>query len=166
MRENRPSGSEGGGAELNRSSLPLSLVAAESPPYSGYYLRPKPARCHFRTAVSWNFGVPRAYPLAIPGKAGISMLDTQGPRFVSRRIWLLRNRGSEMIVLVGCAVVIGAVIAGFVWSGGQVGALIHPAEIVTIGGAALGAMIVMSPKKVLVDLFRGLLQCLKGTPFN
>ena len=29
MRENRPSGSEGGGAELNRSSLPLSLVASE-----------------------------------------------------------------------------------------------------------------------------------------
>ena len=27
MRENRPSGSEGGGAELNRPSLPLSVCA-------------------------------------------------------------------------------------------------------------------------------------------
>ncbi len=26
MRENRPSGSEGGGTELNRSSLPLSQI--------------------------------------------------------------------------------------------------------------------------------------------
>ena len=71
-----------------------------------------------------------------------------------------------MIVIVGCFVVLGAVIAGFTWAGGHVGALIHPSEIVTIGGASLGALIVMSPKKVLVDLFKGVLQCIKGTPFS
>ena len=71
-----------------------------------------------------------------------------------------------MIVIVGCLVVIGSVLAGFTWAGGHVGALIHPSEIVTIGGASLGALIVMSPKKVLIDLFRGLLQTIKGTPFN
>jgi len=71
-----------------------------------------------------------------------------------------------MIVIVGCIVVIGAVLAGFTWAGGHVGALIHPSEIVTIGGASFGAMIVMSPKKVLVDLFKGLVQAVKGSPFN
>lgn len=71
-----------------------------------------------------------------------------------------------MIVVVGCIVVIGAVLAGFTWAGGHVGALIHPSEIVTIGGASLGALIVMSPKKVLVDLVKGLIQCVKGSPFN
>lgn len=71
-----------------------------------------------------------------------------------------------MIVIAGCVVVLGCVLAGFTWSGGHVGALIHPAEIVTIGGAALGALIMMSPKKVLGDLMRGVLQALKGTPFN
>lgn len=71
-----------------------------------------------------------------------------------------------MIVLVGFAVVIGAVLAGFMWAGGHVAALIHPSEMVTIGGAALGALIVMSPKKVLTDLVRGSLQCVKGTPYN
>lgn len=71
-----------------------------------------------------------------------------------------------MIVIVGCVVVLGCVLAGFTWSGGHVGALIHPAEIVTIGGAALGALIMMSPKKVLGDLMRGVLQAMKGTPFN
>ena len=30
----------------------------------------------------------------------------------------------------------------------------------------MGALIVMLPKKVLVDLVRGLVQCLKGSPFN
>jgi chemotaxis protein MotA len=71
-----------------------------------------------------------------------------------------------MIVIVGCVVVLGAVLTGFSMAGGQVAALIHPSEIVTIGGAALGSLIVMSPKKVLVDLIHGLVQCVKGTPYN
>lgn len=71
-----------------------------------------------------------------------------------------------MIVIVGCLVVVGAVLGGFGMAGGSVGALIHPSEIVTIGGASLGALIVMSPKKVLVDLFKGCLQLVKGSPFN
>lgn len=71
-----------------------------------------------------------------------------------------------MIVIVGCMVVMGCVLAGFTWAGGHIGALIHPSEILTIGGASLGALIVMSPKKVLGDLVRGVMQTFKGTPFN
>jgi chemotaxis protein MotA len=71
-----------------------------------------------------------------------------------------------MIIIAGCIVVSAAVLIGFMGSGGQIGALIHPFELVTIGGAALGALIVMSPKKVLVDLMRGVVQTIKGAPFN
>ncbi len=71
-----------------------------------------------------------------------------------------------MIVIVGFIVVIGAVLGGFSMAGGHAGALIHPSEIVTIGGASLGALIVMSTKKVLVDLMKGVMQTLKGSPFN
>lgn len=71
-----------------------------------------------------------------------------------------------MIVIVGFIVVVGAVLGGFSMAGGHVGALIHPSEIVTIGGASLGALIVMSTKKVLVDLFKGVLGAVKGSPFN
>ena len=71
-----------------------------------------------------------------------------------------------MIVLVGCIVVIGAVLGGFTWAGGHVGALIHPSEILTIGGASRGALIMMSSKKVLVDLFRGILATIKGSPYD
>jgi chemotaxis protein MotA len=71
-----------------------------------------------------------------------------------------------MIVIVGCVVVLGAVLAGFMMAGGQLMALVHPSEIVTIVGAATGAIIVMSPKKILVGLFRGILQSIKGTPYN
>jgi chemotaxis protein MotA len=71
-----------------------------------------------------------------------------------------------MTVIVGCIVVLGAVLGGFTIAGGQIAALLHPSELLTIGGAALGAMIVMSPTKVLKDLVRGMIQAVKGSPFN
>jgi chemotaxis protein MotA len=71
-----------------------------------------------------------------------------------------------MVVIVGCILVMACVLGGFTLSGGHVGALIHPAEILTIAGAAFGAMVVMAPMKVLKDLLRGIVQCLKGSPFS
>ncbi len=71
-----------------------------------------------------------------------------------------------MFVIIGIAVVLGSVLLGFSMAGGHFHALIHPSEIVTIGGASLGALIVMSTPKVLIDLIKGLLQTLKGSPFN
>jgi len=71
-----------------------------------------------------------------------------------------------MFVILGSIVVIGAVLTGFTMSGGQVMALVHPSEFITIGGAAFGALITMSPKKVIVDLFKGLIAILKASPFG
>lgn len=71
-----------------------------------------------------------------------------------------------MVVIVGFIIVIGSVLGGFMWSGGHVGALIHPSEVVVIGGAAFGALVTMSSPKVLKDLVKGILGCLKGSPFD
>lgn len=71
-----------------------------------------------------------------------------------------------MIPILGFIVVIGCVLGGFTWAGGHIGALIHPSEVLTIGGASLGALIVMSPKKVLVDLMKGIVSCIKGSPYG
>lgn len=71
-----------------------------------------------------------------------------------------------MAVIIGSIIVIGSVLAGFSMAGGHVHALIHPSEFVTIGGAAFGALVVSSPKRVLVDLAKGMIQLLKGSPFN
>ena len=57
-----------------------------------------------------------------------------------------------MIIFVGTFIVFASVVGGFMMAGGHVGALIHVSEFVVIGGAAGGALVIMSPKKVLVDL--------------
>jgi chemotaxis protein MotA len=71
-----------------------------------------------------------------------------------------------MIIVIGFIVVIASVLGGFVWGGGHVTALLHPNELVIIAGGALGALVVMSPRKVLKDLVSGLLTCLKGSPHS
>jgi chemotaxis protein MotA len=71
-----------------------------------------------------------------------------------------------MLVFVGLFVVFASVIGGFSISGGNFLALIHPAEILTIGGSSMGAMIMMCPTKVLIDLAKGILTSLKGSPYG
>ncbi|MEY2411239.1 MAG: chemotaxis protein MotA [Verrucomicrobiota bacterium] len=71
-----------------------------------------------------------------------------------------------MIIVIGVIIVFASVIGGFVMGGGHPAALVHVSEFVVIGGAALGAMIIMSPKKVLVDLVKLMVLSLKGAPHN
>jgi len=71
-----------------------------------------------------------------------------------------------MIIIIGAIVVIISVIGGFMMGGGHVGALLHVNELIIIGGGALGALIIMSPKKVLIDMVKGMINCLKGAPHN
>lgn len=78
----------------------------------------------------------------------------------------LLQPGWPVVVLAGAALVLGAVLVGFSMAGGKVGALIHLSEFVTIGGASLGALIMMSPTKVIKDLIRGVLQTVKGSAFG
>src|SRR3984957_3518075 len=71
-----------------------------------------------------------------------------------------------MIVIVGALIVLGSVIGGFVMGGGQPLALLHLSEFVIICGAALGSLVIMSPKKVLIDLAKQVMGTLKGTPYG
>ena len=71
-----------------------------------------------------------------------------------------------MIIVIGFIVVIASVLGGFIMGGGHLIALMHPNELIIIGGGALGAMVVMSPRKVLKDMISGLIACLKGSPHS
>lgn len=54
-----------------------------------------------------------------------------------------------MFIFIGCIVVLGGVIGGFVLHGGQLLALNQPSELLIIGGAALGALLIASPMGVI-----------------
>jgi chemotaxis protein MotA len=71
-----------------------------------------------------------------------------------------------MIIILGAIIVLGSVVGGFLLGGGRMHVLLHFNELLIIGGAALGALIIMSPRKVLMDMVKGLMICLKGTPHN
>ncbi len=63
-----------------------------------------------------------------------------------------------MLIIIGAVVVLGAVVSGFLWEGGKLPALIQPAELLIIGGAAVGSLLISTPTKVL----KGIADQLKG----
>ena len=54
--------------------------------------------------------------------------------------------------LLGIAIVLGAVFGGFTLMGGTFSAIFHPVEILIIGGAALGALVLGNPRHVLAEM--------------
>lgn len=71
-----------------------------------------------------------------------------------------------MIILLGVIIVLGSVLGGFLMAGGNIGNLMHFSEWIIIGGAGLGSMVIMAPKKMLVTLFRQMSQAFRGVPYN
>lgn len=59
-----------------------------------------------------------------------------------------------MAKIIGILVVIGSVLGGFVASGGQIMALVHPFEVLIIGGAALGGFLQANPGSTFMIVFK------------
>jgi chemotaxis protein MotA len=59
-----------------------------------------------------------------------------------------------MVKIIGILVVIGCVLGGFVASGGQIMALVHPFEVLIIGGAALGGFLQANPGSTFMIVFK------------
>jgi chemotaxis protein MotA len=71
-----------------------------------------------------------------------------------------------MFVIIGVVVVFGAVIGGYLMEHGQLMVLVQPAELVIIGGAAVGTVLVANPPHVLSKILKGVLGVFGGSPFN
>ena len=73
-----------------------------------------------------------------------------------------------MILIVGAIIVIVCVFGGFILEGGEMHVIIHAAlnEMMIIVGGAVGSMIIMAPKKILIDIGKGIGACLKGAPHS
>lgn len=60
-----------------------------------------------------------------------------------------------MLALIGVLVVFGAVFGGYLVEKGNPYVLLQPAELLIVGGAALGIMLVANPPTVIVRMWRG-----------
>jgi chemotaxis protein MotA len=71
-----------------------------------------------------------------------------------------------MFSIVGILLVFACVIIGFLMEKGKLAVLIQPAELVTIGGAAIGTVLTANPLHILKKMIAGLLGVIKGSPFS
>jgi chemotaxis protein MotA len=71
-----------------------------------------------------------------------------------------------MFSIVGILVVFGSVIAGYLMEKGKLAVLMQPSELVVIGGAAIGTVLVANPIHILKQIISGLTGVLRGSPFH
>jgi len=71
-----------------------------------------------------------------------------------------------MFVIVGYVVILGAVFGGFMLGGGHLAALFQPFELLSIGGASLGAFLVANSPKVVKATMGALPSVLKGSRYS
>lgn len=71
-----------------------------------------------------------------------------------------------MFSIIGMLVVLGAIIGGFLMERGKLLVLMQPAELVIIGGAAIGTLLVANPLPVVIKIFKGALGILTPSPYT
>lgn len=71
-----------------------------------------------------------------------------------------------MFLIIGVVVVFGSILLGFTMDGGKIGALIQMNELIIIGGAALGSLLIANPLSVVINLIKTVMTLLKPNPFT
>jgi len=71
-----------------------------------------------------------------------------------------------MFAIIGIVVVIGAILGGYLIEHGQIGVLIQPAELIIIGGAAAGTLLIANPIATVIGIFKGLVSVMKGSKYT
>jgi chemotaxis protein MotA len=71
-----------------------------------------------------------------------------------------------MFAIIGLVIVLGAVLAGYLIEHGNLTVLIQPAELIIIGGAAIGTVLIANPVHILKKIAGGITGILAGSPFT
>src|SRR5256885_7568734 len=71
-----------------------------------------------------------------------------------------------MFAIIGIIIVFGCVVAGYLMEHGNIKVLIQPAELIIIGGAALGTVLVANPLHILKQIVAGIVGVFKGSKFT
>src|SRR5580698_5886456 len=71
-----------------------------------------------------------------------------------------------MFAIIGIVVVFGSVLGGYLMEHGNVRVLVQPAELVVIGGAAIGTVLIANPLHILKQIVGGVLGVFGGSKFT
>jgi chemotaxis protein MotA len=82
------------------------------------------------------------------------------PASLDRRVF------SRMFSIIGILIVFGCVIGGYLMEHGKMAVLVQPAELLIIGGAAIGTVLTANPMHIIKKIISGLLGVLKGSAFT
>ncbi|MGI8992306.1 MAG: flagellar motor stator protein MotA [Bryobacteraceae bacterium] len=71
-----------------------------------------------------------------------------------------------MFAIIGILVVMGAVVGGYMMEHGKLMVLMQPAELVIIGGAALGTLLIANPLSIVMKILKGIMGAFGGNRFS
>jgi chemotaxis protein MotA len=71
-----------------------------------------------------------------------------------------------MFTIIGIVVVFGAVAGGYLMEHGNLKVLLQPAELVIIGGASIGTVLIANPLHILMKIVSGVLGSFGGSKFG
>src|SRR5579883_3279793 len=71
-----------------------------------------------------------------------------------------------MFSIIGIVVVIGAILGGYLMEHGNLKVLIQPAELIIIGGAAIGTLLIANPLPVIIKIIKAMLGVLSSGKYS
>jgi chemotaxis protein MotA len=71
-----------------------------------------------------------------------------------------------MFAIIGIVLVFGSVVGGFLMEHGKLPVLAQPAELIIIGGAAIGTLLAANPLGLIVRIFKSLLSIIGGSKIS
>jgi chemotaxis protein MotA len=71
-----------------------------------------------------------------------------------------------MFAIIGIVIVFGSVLGGYLMEHGNVKVLVQPAELVVIGGAAIGTVLIANPLHILKQIVGGVVGVFGGSKFT
>jgi chemotaxis protein MotA len=71
-----------------------------------------------------------------------------------------------MFAIIGIVVVFGCVLGGYLMEHGHVRVLMQPAELLIIGGAAAGTVLIANPLHILKQIVSGIIGVFTGSKFT
>ena len=71
-----------------------------------------------------------------------------------------------MFAIIGIVLVFGAILGGFLMEKGPLLVLVQPAELVIIGGSALGTLLIANPLPLVIKIFKNLIGILSGSRYT